>query len=184
MERDDELYGRFLTGDTAAYDALMLRYGDRLTLYLNGYLHDFQDAEDMMIEAFARIMVKKPHIRDGGFKAYLYKTGRNLAYRFAAKKNKFRSFSLEELTEEIPGGELPEKVFEKAEDRRLLFQGLSRINPMYREALWLVCFENLSYKEAARITGTSGKKIDNLLTRGKQALRKELEKEGMTYAFE
>ncbi|MBR6014761.1 MAG: sigma-70 family RNA polymerase sigma factor, partial [Firmicutes bacterium] len=71
---DDELYSLYLSGDNAAYDELMLRYGDSITVFLNGYLHNVHDAEDLMIEAFARIMVKKPLIKVGGFKAYLFKT--------------------------------------------------------------------------------------------------------------
>ena len=82
MLSDDELYKNFLNGDSSSYDQLMIRYGDSLTFYINGYTHDIQDAEDLMIEAFARIMVKKPRIHEGAFKAYLYKTARNLASRF------------------------------------------------------------------------------------------------------
>ena len=73
MLTDSECYNLFLKGDTAAYDELMLRYGDSLTYYLYGYLHDWHDAEDMMIEAFARIMAKRPRIGEGAFKAYLFK---------------------------------------------------------------------------------------------------------------
>ena len=75
MADDGTLYKRFLAGEQAAYDQLMIRYGDSLTLYLYGYLHDWHAAEDQMIEAFARIMVKRPRIGEGHFKAYLYKTG-------------------------------------------------------------------------------------------------------------
>ena len=78
MHTDDELYHLFLSGDTTSYDELMIRHGDSLTVYLNGYLHDWQDSEDLMIEAFARIMVKRPRMSEGKFKAYLFKTARNL----------------------------------------------------------------------------------------------------------
>ena len=66
---DRELYHGFLKGDKKAYDQLMIRHGDSLTLYLYGCIHDWQDAEDLMIEAFARIMVRRPHIREDSFKA-------------------------------------------------------------------------------------------------------------------
>ena len=82
MESDDILYREFLDGDTASYDQLMIRYCDSLTMFLYGFLHDWQDSEDLMIESFARVMVKKPKIGEGSFKAYLYKTARNLASRF------------------------------------------------------------------------------------------------------
>ena len=46
---DDELYSRFLSGDTDSFDKLLIRYGDSLTRYLYGYLKSPEDAEDMMI---------------------------------------------------------------------------------------------------------------------------------------
>ncbi|MCR4727514.1 MAG: hypothetical protein K5796_02515 [Lachnospiraceae bacterium] len=100
MKTDFELYNLYLSGDSASYDELMIRYGDALTVYLNGYVHNLQDAEDLMIEVFARIMAKKPSIRDGGFKAYLYKTARNLATRFHIRKSRMETFSLDSMEEE------------------------------------------------------------------------------------
>ena len=102
MDNDDELYRRFLSGDTLSYDELLIRYGDNLIFYLNGYLHNIQDAEDLMIEAFARIMAKKPSIREGCFKAYLFKTARNLASRFHSIFSRLQEFSLEDITAELP----------------------------------------------------------------------------------
>lgn len=37
MKSDKELYELYLAGDIAAYDELIMRYGDSLTFYLNGY---------------------------------------------------------------------------------------------------------------------------------------------------
>ena len=51
----------------------MKKYGDPLTLYIDGYLHDVHEAEELMLDVFAYLFTKKPKIRDGGFKAYLYK---------------------------------------------------------------------------------------------------------------
>ncbi len=42
---DEELYRGYLAGDEAGLRELMERYGDSLTLYLNGYIHDTGDAE-------------------------------------------------------------------------------------------------------------------------------------------
>ena len=184
MGQDEEKYRRFLSGESQAFDELMIRYGDSLTFYLNGYLHSWQDAEDLMIEAFARIMVKKPHIRDDGFKAYLYKTARNLAARFAARQKIRESFYLEDMEEELPDPEVTESRYLDQERRAVLYSCLERIDNEFREALWLVYMEGLSYVQASEVMGVSRKKIDNLLTRGKQALRRELEKEGIKDAYE
>lgn len=181
---DETLYRRFLTGEQTAYDQLMIRHGDNLTFYLYGYLHDWQDAEDQMIEAFARIMVKKPRISDGSFKAYLYKTGRNLAYRYHSKTHKAAEFSFEEYDIDIETDELTEKLLISEEQRKILRLCLERIDPELKEALWLVYFEDMSYKAAAHIMGVNEKKIDHLLSKGKKVMREELKKEGITDANE
>ena len=184
MPTDDELYGQYLAGGLAAYDELMLRYGDSLTLYLCAVLHDLHDAEDMMIEAFARIMVKHPAIRAGGFKAYLFKTGRNLASRFASKRGRAQTFALEAFEEDLAAPERPEAHYLNEERKQALHRCLNRIDPAYREALWLVYMEDMSYRQASDVLNVSEKKLDHLLQRGKQILRQELEKEGVTDAHE
>lgn len=78
---DEELYRRYLDGDEKSVDELMKRHEAGLILYITGYLHDVHEAEDLMIEAFAYLFTKRPSIRDGGLKAYLYKTARNMALR-------------------------------------------------------------------------------------------------------
>ena len=53
MVIDEELYRQYLRGDEAGLEALMRKYGNPLTLYINGYLHDVHEAEDLMIEVFS-----------------------------------------------------------------------------------------------------------------------------------
>ena len=62
---DTELYRRYLNGDEGALPELMARYGDALTIYIDGYLGDIHEAEDLMIEVFAYMCLKKPRLRDG-----------------------------------------------------------------------------------------------------------------------
>ena len=97
MFSDEELYRQYLNGKEEGLDSLMQRYGNSLTLYINGYLHDLHEAEDLMIEAFARIFAKeRPLSSEGSFKAYLYKTARHLALRHA-RKHRLLSLRLEDL---------------------------------------------------------------------------------------
>ncbi len=81
MVTDDILYRRYLGGDEDSLSALMERHGDKLTLYLDGCLHDLHESEDLMIEAFAYLIAKQPCIRDGGFRAYLYRSARQPVLR-------------------------------------------------------------------------------------------------------
>lgn len=184
VPEDGKLYQSFLDGDTTAYDQLMIRHGDSLTLYLYGYMHDWQDAEDLMIEAFARIMVKKPRIQDGSFKAYLFKTARNLASRFHSRKTRMMQISFDDIENDLTGHELVEERIISDEQKRALGACLERIDPLEKEALWLVYIERMSYAEAAEVMKVNTKKIDHLLSRGKQSMKKELMKEGITNAID
>ena len=70
---NEALFTAYLCGDGNALRILMERHGDALTLYINGYIHDIHEAEDLMIEAFSRMISAKPRLVENGFKPYLYK---------------------------------------------------------------------------------------------------------------
>ena len=182
---DDQLYQDYLAGNQAAGDELMLRYADVLTAYLDAFLHHAQDAEDLMIDCFTVILVNKPRIKEGNFRAYLFKMARNMANRLWKVRFRRQEFSLDEnLIEILPAeeGESPEDILHKNERSAVLQRCLNRIAPQYREALWLVYMTDLSYANAAMVLGCGIKRVENLLNNGKARLRKELEKEGITHA--
>ena len=157
----------------------MLRLGDALTAYLDAFLHNAQDAEDLMLDCFTVILVNKPAIADGAFRAYLFKMGRNKANRHWKLRFRRQEFSLDES---LPSGDLsPETAIQDKERDRALHRCLNRIAPQYREALWLFYYMNLSYAQAAS-WAAQRTRIDNLLRNGKNRLRLELEKEGITHA--
>ena len=180
MACDESLYRQYLNGDDAGLDALMKKYGDPLTLYIDGYLHDVHEAEELMLDVFAYLFTKKPRIRDGSFKAYLYKAARHMALRRKSRRKPL--FSLEELADEPDGPLLVEEVIRTAERDRILHFCMAEINPDYREALYLTYFEDMSYAQAAEVTGKTVKQITNMVYRGKESLRRLLEREGITNA--
>lgn len=59
MFSDEELYRQYLSGDETGLDSLMQKYGNSLTLYINGYLHDLHEAEDLMIDVFSYFVYEK-----------------------------------------------------------------------------------------------------------------------------
>lgn len=177
---DEELYRRYLDGDEEGLSELMKKYGDALTLYINGYLGDIHEAEDLMIEVFSYLLTKRPHIREGGLKAYLYKAAHHMALRHKGRRRAV--FSLEALAEEPKAEMLIEEVIKDRERSRILHLCMGRLHAEYREALYLTYFEGLSYVQAAEVMGKSIKQITNMVYRGKQSLRELLEKEGITHA--
>ena len=180
MACDEVFYRQYLNGDDAGLEALMKKYGDPLTLYIDGYLHDIHEAEELMLDVFAYLFTKKPRIREGGFKAYLYKAARHMALRHRSKRRLM--FSLDALTDEPDAQLLAEEVIGTAERNRILHGCMGEMNPDYREVLYLTYFEGMSYEQAAEVMGKTVKQITNLVYRGKESLRKLLEREGITNA--
>ena len=169
MSGDEALYRQYLSGDDTGLEALMKQYGDPLTMYIDGYLHDVHEAEELMLDVFAYLFTKKPRIRDGGFKAYLYKAARHMALR--CKSRRKRLFSLDELADEPDGRLLAEEVVRTKERSRILRVCMDEMNPDYREALYLTYFEGMSYAQAAQVMGKTVKQITNMVYRGKKSLR-------------
>lgn len=180
MANDEALYRQYLSGDDAGLEALMETYGDRLTLYIDGYLHDTHEAEELMIDVFSYLFAKKPAIRDGCFQAYLYKAARHMALRRKSRRRFF--LSLDELQNEPDGRQLSDELLQTNERSRILHACMQDMHPDYREALYLTYFEDMSYAQAAQVMGKTVKQITNLVYRGKESLRKLLEQEGITHA--
>ena len=178
---DDALYQRYLSGEESAGDELMLRYGNALTAYLDGFLHHAQDAEDLMLDCFAVILVRKPRIVPGAFRAYLFKTARNKANRLWRIRFRRRKFTLDET---LPASDAssPEEQLFAGEKSGVLQRCLNRIAPQYREALWLFYDMGMSYAQAAEVLGCGEKRVEDLLRNGRKRLRLEMEKEGFTHA--
>ena len=179
---DEALFERLVAGDQECLRPLMERYGDALTLYVNGYVRDIDAAEDLMIEAFSRMLARKPRLRQNGFKPYLYKTARNLALRHIHLRGRF--MSMEDLGSEPEGSERVEDGILRDEHIRALHRCLAKIAPHYREALYLVYLEGMSYDEAGAVMRKTRKQVDNLVQRGKRAMKPLLAEEGVSYEID
>ena len=180
MISDEMAYRQYLDGQEQAADLLVERYGDPLVYYLHGYLKDLHEAEDLMIEVFSYLFTKKPRIRDGGLKAYLYKAARHMALRHKSRRRIF--FSLDDLAREPEAQTLVEEIVRTKERNQILHLCMDELNPDYREALYLTYFEGMSYQQAAKVMGKSVKQITNMVYRGKERLRGLLKREGIANA--
>lgn len=184
MNTDENAYRQYLSGDEESADVLVEKYGDALTLYINAYIKDIHEAEDLMIEAFSQIFAKeRPITGDGSFKAYLYKTARNLALRHKSKR-RILFLRIDDLDFEPSSDTLADTQLLQSERDRQLYAAMNKLKKEYREALYLVYFENMSYRSAAVVMHKSEQQMKNLVHRGKQSLKTILEQEGFVYADE
>ena len=130
MACDEALYRQYLDGNDAGQDALMKEYVDSLTLYIDGYLHDVHESEELMLDVFAYLFTKKPRIRGDSFKAYLYKAARHMALRHKSKRKCL--FNLDAIADEPDRRLLADEVIRTEERNRVLHLCMSEMNPDYR----------------------------------------------------
>ena len=182
QETDEILYSRFLAEDRDEDLAvLMERYSERLTLFLYGFLHSMPDAQDLMLDTFAHVAARTARYSEGkgaSFKTWLFAVARNLA-RTQLRRHWVNQVELRDGIEDER--DTPENELLKEEQNRQLYQALDMINPDYRQVLYLSYFEDMEHEEIARVMKKTRKQIYNLASRGRIALREQLEKMGFVY---
>ena len=174
------IYNDYLSGNSGALEKLMDMYGDKLTLYINGYVKNIHDSEDILIEVFAYLVDKRPNVKSN-FESYIYKAARNHALMFLRKAKRHILFSNTEMEFCI------ENTFEDdvwlAQRNKRLYECMEFLPSAQKEALYLVYVEEMSYKDAAAVIKKTVKQVDKLLQLGKKKLKPLLKTEGIKSAF-
>lgn len=174
-------YRRFLAGEKDGMVDLIRDYKDGLTLYLNSFVNNIGIAEELMEDTFVRLVVKRPRYSEKStFKTWLYTIGRNIALDYLRKSSKDPTSSIDEMYD-VADNENVEADYIKSEQNLMLHHALQKLNPEYRQVLYLVFFENFDNAEAAEVMKKTRRQIENLIYRAKKALKAELEKEGFVY---
>ena len=182
MQRHDadwELYNRFQQGDEAGLAALISLHRENLTSFIQGVLHSADEAEELMIEAFAQLAASGPRFQGRStLKTYLYRIGYNLALKQLRQRRREPGMSGREIPEASLQAVSAETEFLRQAESRRLMEGMAGLPVDYRTALTLVYFEGMGQKEAAAVMGKTPVQLNHLVQRGREALKQALEKEG------
>ena len=171
-------YRRFLDGDDSGLVEIIRDYKDGLILYLHGIVGNLHTAEELAEDTFVRLATKRP--KDKGkssFKTWLYAIGRHIAIDYLRRSKQHRDVALE-TCQELSDEEDLERAYIREEQKITLHRTMGRLKSEYRQVLWLIYFEELSHKEAALVMNKSVHNIETLVYRARQALKRELNKEG------
>ncbi len=176
------LWEKVRQGDKEATSEMVRRYRDDLLFFVNSYVHNLSIAEDIVSDAFLRLMMNMGKFRgESSLKTYLYRIAANRAkdeLRRAYRRNEVHFEDYQALADD-------EKTLESLvlEDERKVFlhRAMQKLHEGYRQVLFLSYFEFLSVKEVACVMGKSRKQTENLLYRAKLALKNALEKEGYSH---
>lgn len=181
MEQSAKDYESFLTGNPNGLAEIVRKYKDGLILYLNGFVQNITVAEELTEEVFVKLVIKKPKFRsESSFKTWLYAIGRNTALSYL-RRRKNTEIPLENCVELLNAANDLEQDYIYKEELRLVRKAMKKLKSEYRQVLWLVYFEEFSYKEIARIMGKTVHNVNTLAYRARQALKTKLFEEGFVY---
>ncbi len=175
-ESDETIYYRFLSaGDGRDLAVLLERHRESLTLFIHSYVHDLEDAEELMMDAFAAVAAgRNPFAARSSFRTWLFSIGKRLALQHLRKKRT----PADALDENLAGGSTPDMEILQDEKKNQLYQALGRLNEEYRQTLLLLYFEDMSYEEAGKVMKKTRRQMYNLAERGKKAMKEELQNLG------
>lgn len=176
-----QYYQDYLDGDNNGLAKIICIFKDGLILYLNSYVKDIYVAEELTEETFVKLVLKKPRFSGhASFKTWLYAVGRNVALDYLRKHRK-SVVSIDECAELCDEEKHLEQNHIRQEGRILLYRAIKKLKQEYRQILWLVYFEEFTYKEVARILGKTTHNVETTVSRARQALKTKLLEEGYVY---
>ena len=185
--KNDQQFGeadvirRCLDGEADSYSILVDRY--KMMVYNVAYrmLGDGDTAKDIAQESFiAAYGGLKTFKQDAKFSSWLY----------SIVLNKCRDY-LRQVKDTVPTDDIsdvrpdsgisPEQAAAARQSSDVLQQALDALPAEYREVLVLKHIEGLDYQEISAITGTSVAALKVRAHRGREMLRKILERSGVTH---
>ena len=145
-------------------ERIMNIHGNSILRYAYSYVHNNEDAEDILQETLIKFLRTNPTFEnDSHAKAWLFTVAGNLA------KNKIRYNTVrshDELNEEL--------VSEKKEDLSFIWEAVKELPEDYREVIHLFYQEDFTTAQIAEVLGRKEATVRSQLKRGREKLKKVL----------
>ncbi|GDY20020.1 RNA polymerase subunit sigma-24 [Verrucomicrobiota bacterium] len=165
-------------GDMVAFEELVARHRDKIYARAFSMMRNEDDATDIAQEAWVKGWQRlKQFHGDSSFTTWMTRIVINLCLDQLRKHKRQRAESIEHLDEELGGVERqmpivsanPTAGLEREELRKRIDRAMSQLSYEHRTVLVLHEFEELEYKEVAKIMGCS---IGTIMSRLFYARRK------------
>ncbi len=179
---DLDLAQRHLYGDPEAFDEVYGRYRDMIYNLALRMAGSVERAEDMTQEIFVRVFRHLGRFNGRStLKTWIYRVALNHCRSRLHRRRWFILPITEDYDEETGGVQLidtsrgPEEHALAHDAQRRVNRALTRVKPVFREAVVLRDLEELSYEEIAEILGVRIGTVRSRIARGRDQLRGALE---------
>lgn len=188
MITDNEIIKKISGGDKDQYRILVERYQQVIFRTCLGYVHNRDDADDLVQEVFIQAYQALPGFRhESSFSTWLYRIAVNASLNHMRSNSK--NFIMRRIDDYFGSGKTdapelnvidnrdPESMIIRDEQRALVKNALDSLPDNQRTAIVLSKYDDLSQKEIAAILEISEGAVEALLQRAKANLRKRLSPE-------
>jgi RNA polymerase sigma factor (sigma-70 family) len=172
---DDDLVGRFRSGDDAPFDEIHRRYHGALLAFarrmLNGTGHDPEDVvQDAFIRAYRGLRATD---RPMALRPWLYMIVRNRALDELRAPQRAGAFDETFALEAVPSADAADRVAQRDEMRQVVAE-IARLPERQRMALVLREFDGCSHAETARRLQTTVPATKSLIIRARANLHEAI----------
>ena len=148
---DEKLMSRLMAGDSSALGPLVSRYYAQLLAYAFRLTQcNLQTAEDILQEAFVRLLTQKSFQPRRTLRPWLYRIVTNVAYD---QNSHWRVGGSESFDDFESGSKGPEQQALDQESATAVRDGLSQLSDEHRAVLVMRFFQDMSLKETAEALG-------------------------------
>lgn len=172
-------YSSFLSGDLRGFEQIVKEYREKMILFVQQYVGDYQAAEDITQDVFVKLYLKKPRYSPkASFKTWLY----TIAKREAMNHLKKQSLQTQ-ADVPVAGNDGRDYLEAILADRRkiVLHDALENLPSEYRRVLYLHYFEDFSVNEIGVLLQKKPKQISDLLYNAKKAMKSLIVNGGREY---
>lgn len=184
---DADLISAFKSGNTHAFDQLVLKYKDRIFNLCYRSLGDYQEAYDTAQEIFIKVYKNLHSFRgEASFLTWLYTIAGNtcknrlksLEYRYRSKKvslnNPYNQENGNEERDIEDESGSPLVALEEKEKMKIIQGAIDSLPAEQKLVVILRDIEGLSYDEIIKITGHRSGTVKSKLARARLVLREKL----------
>ncbi len=173
---EQALIVRLQAGDESAFAEVVRIYKDRIVNFIYQLTGDYQKAVDLSQETFVRVYFKADKYKPiAPFSSWVYAIASNLAKTELKRRRRMALISIDEMppTVEIS---TPSREASDSGLVRNLREALEALNPRYRIPVVLKDMEGYSQEEIARIIDRPVGTVKARISRGRNILKRQLEK--------
>ena len=173
---EQELVRQIQEGDEMAFAEIVGIYKNKIVNFLWKITGDYQKAVELSQETFLRVYFKANKYRPlAPFSSWIYTIASNLAKTEMKRTRKYRIVSLDDVQNNLPIETYPRNPSDSGLVKNLR-KALNSLHPRYKIPVILKDIEGFSQEEIAQIMKRPIGTVKARISRGRDYLKKELEK--------